>query len=201
MVTDNYEEGLTVQEQVSNGQRQLNLLTNDIQLISSDTQNMTNINENLLKSSSQITEVIDIVHQIAEQTNLLALNSAIEAARAGEHGRGFAVVSEEVKKLADQTKQSTSKIQTLIYQSQEFTKGVVNSLKSVQTAVESSNSSSKVTNDAFLHISNSILQNGDTLRKIKLQMNELVSAIEEINQATQTVSVSAENLNEATQMA
>lgn len=201
MVEESNQNIVTAQGQVSNGQNQLNLLLEDIQLINADTKNMTEIVNQLMDSSQQITKVIDIVQEIAEQTNLLALNSAIEAARAGEQGKGFAVVSQEVKKLAEQTKNSTSKIQSLIIQSQEFTNGVVNSLKSVQTAVESGISTSKITNEAFLQITSFIGQNTETLKNIKGQMTNLVSAIEDINQASGIVSQSADHLNKATQMA
>ena len=73
----------------------------------------------------QIGSIIGLVEDIAEQTNMLALNAAVEAARAGEHGKGFAVVAGEIRKLADESKQATTKIASLINDIQHTTNSTV----------------------------------------------------------------------------
>ncbi|MFO0830848.1 MAG: methyl-accepting chemotaxis protein [Phycisphaerales bacterium] len=118
------------------------------------------------KRSESIGEMIKVINDIAEQTNLLALNAAIEAARAGEHGRGFAVVADEVRKLADRTTKATEEISQSIRQIQDETRQVV---QSMDTGV------AKVEEGASLSV-----QAGDSLEKIvasSTNVNRMIAAI------------------------
>lgn len=90
---------------------------------------------NLEQSSSQIGTITATIKAISAQTNMLALNAAIESARAGEHGKGFAVVSEEVRKLSEETRNAAEEISSLIYSVQSEVSGVVKSMKQVMDEV------------------------------------------------------------------
>jgi heme-based aerotactic transducer len=197
IVKQSSEETFKTQEFVKDGQVQMNTLHHTIEKVVEDTEHMEKMVSSLEESSIEILNVVQIVKEIADQTNLLALNSAIEAARAGEHGKGFAVVSDEVRKLAMQTKQAVDTIHQLISNSSDYTTRVTSSLLEVKTAVLEGKSKAEKTNETFQHILYSSDNNVNQSNEVSSQMIELTEIIKEIGEATSGVAASAEQLNDA----
>ena len=148
--------------------------------------------EELGKSSDQIGEIIQVINEIADQTNLLALNAAIEAARAGEHGRGFAVVADEVRKLAERTTGATNEITTMIQRIQEDTSGAVGAIEKGKIEVEHGKSLARDAGKALTEI----ISNTD---EVAILINQLAAASEEQNATSQQISSNVELINNVTQ--
>lgn len=185
----------------NDGQAKLNELLNKVASIEGFTKNMIASIDQLGKSSDEISSVITIVQDIAEQTNLLSLNSAIEAARAGEYGKGFAVVAKEVRKLSEQTKNSVTNIEKLISNSNQYREQVTDSLNEVTNAVREGSLASEQTNNSFYSVVQSIDTSSTIVLSVREQMKELINVVKEIEKAINNVANSAENLNEAANMA
>jgi methyl-accepting chemotaxis protein len=152
----------------------------------------------LATQTNEIGKVLDVIKDVAEQTNLLALNAAIEAARAGEAGRGFAVVADEVRKLAHKTNQSTAEIETIIgklqQQAQEavatmesgtsLTQAGIDASHAAGSALEQINAVIQRINELNLQVATSTEQQTATFRSI----TESVGEINAFNERTQTAS-------------
>ncbi|MFQ3550170.1 MAG: methyl-accepting chemotaxis protein, partial [Armatimonadota bacterium] len=133
--------------------------------------------------SQQIGAIVETIDDIAEQTNLLALNAAIEAARAGEHGKGFAVVADEVRKLAERSSKATGEIAELIQNIQQMTEQAVSAMERGSHEVEEGTA---LGNEA-----------GEALQKIQTAIRGVVKQVEEVSAAAQQMTASSNEVIKA----
>jgi methyl-accepting chemotaxis protein len=147
--------------------------------------------QKLAQSADQIGEIISVIDDIADQTNLLALNAAIEAARAGEQGRGFAVVADEVRKLAERTGKATKEIADMIKGIQSDTTGAVSSMEQGIKEVESG----KELADKAGNSLNEILQQSQSVMDM---IQQIATASEEQSAASEEISRSVANISSVT---
>ena len=153
----------------------------EVQAIAETVNESAKLVSSLGERSKQIGDIVSVIKDIADQTNLLALNAAIEAARAGEQGRGFAVVADEVRKLAERTAKATSEISGMIKSIQEEMEQAVVSMedgtKRVETGVEFS------------------AQAGEALQNIVGSVSELQMMVQQIATATEEMSTASEQIS------
>lgn len=145
--------------------------------------------ESLGERSDQIGAIIGTIEDIADQTNLLALNAAIEAARAGEQGRGFAVVADEVRALAERTTKATREIGTMIKTIQGETKGAVTAMEDGVREVEKGTAEAARSGDAIQDILNQI-------NAVSMQVNQIATAAEEQTATTCEINNNMQQITE-----
>ena len=187
----------TAEDQARQGQQNIEASLRQIDQLSGTIDKAVEVIQSLASESTQIGSVLEVIRSIAEQTNLLALNAAIEAARAGEQGRGFAVVADEVRLLAQRTQQSTAEIQGMIERLQG------NSEAAVKVINESSRAS-QLTVEQASQAGESLAQIAQSLRNLTGLNASIASAtlqqshvVEDINQNVTQTAALAHNTAEA----
>ncbi len=152
--------------------------------VSESTRHITSLAE----LSQKIGDIIAIINEIADQTNLLALNAAIEAARAGEHGRGFAVVADEVRKLAERTTSATSEVSGIILEIQGKVTSAVSSIDRVSAKVDRGVDLSSKAGEELGNIVTTVEDLQQMVQQIATAIEEMSATSEEINKDIESIS-------------
>lgn len=174
-------------QQARDGDKVVNDAIAQIERLALEVNNSTQAMGKLKLESDKIGGVLDVIKSVSQQTNLLALNAAIEAARAGEAGRGFAVVADEVRGLAQRTQESTEEIEVLIAALQSGTQQVVMTLDASRTLTDSSVELSRQAGDALGHITRTVSTIQTMNQQIAAAGEEQSSVAEQINRSVLNV--------------
>lgn len=177
-----------------------------IELINTNSSEVTNAINILAKKSTEIGQITSLINDIAEQTNLLSLNASIEAARAGDAGLGFSVVAVEIRKLAEQSKNATTKIDSLISDVQSEVENAISMTNennnSVNVGLDVINSAGEIfarilsAINEITRYSNSV---SDNVQEIYKNSQNVVSSISETKQASEVISKAAHDVVAASQ--
>jgi len=176
-------------DQAKNGEAVVKRSVDEVQAISSTVAESSLVMQRLGDSSKQIGDIVGVINDIADQTNLLALNAAIEAARAGEQGRGFAVVADEVRKLAERTTQATSQINSMISSIQSEVEHAGVSMNNATARVESGVAFSRKAGDSLGDIVGSV-------NNLQSMVQQIASATEEMSTVSETISSDIQGIAE-----
>ncbi|GAB1535142.1 methyl-accepting chemotaxis protein [Geovibrio sp. ADMFC3] len=178
----------TADKDIAAGRSKLLSAVNEILDIKNNVDELGSTVDNLSQSSRKIGNILNVINDIADQTNLLALNAAIEAARAGEHGRGFAVVADEVRKLAERSQSAIKEIDSIITALQKEADLASEGMFKAKDKVEGGVERIEETQSFFDKIVESVKQIDTASGIISSSVEEQVTAIQNINQNTQVIS-------------
>jgi Amt family ammonium transporter len=192
----------TVAEQVDTGVEVANQAAQVISVMASEAEQASGVYMGLEENSKQIGSILDVIKDIAEQTNLLALNAAIEAARAGEQGRGFAVVADEVRTLANSTQQSAEEIGKIIKDLQDGAHNAVTVMQNGQRMASEGAQHVEQLRGALLNIQQAVTRINDMNTHIASASEQQTIVAEEIDQNVNNIkSVAEQNAVGASQIA
>lgn len=193
-------------EAARNGNETIQQTIVQMEKVNESVQTLADIVGKLGSSSERIGQIVEVIKNIADQTNLLALNAAIEAARAGEQGRGFAVVADEVRKLAEQSSASSSQIAELITNIQAEALEAVQSMKASEEEIHKGTHLVEAAAETFIKIRNhsseashQIIEVSETAKMLYERSKQVVSVIEEIQQIAQESAAATQTASAATE--
>lgn len=216
-IEDNASQTVVLSEQstkdASSGMKSVDETIKGIKLIESSVASARSVIESLGHKISSIDEILDVIDNVAEQTNLLALNAAIIAAQAGEHGKGFAIVADEIKDLADRTAASTKEIANIIAVVQKESKNAVSAMresaenvtKSVQLSSQADEILKKIFSNAdqsthrVKDIATSTLMQSKKTSEVMKSMIEVAEMVNQISAATTEQNVGSNMILKATE--
>lgn len=195
-----------ISELNSIGLKAVTTLRNKSQETYETSEKIFSVIENLTNATKNIGLFVESIESIAEQTNLLALNAAIEAARAGEAGKGFAVVADEVRKLADESRKSTDEINNMMQSIAEESALAISSMEVMKKVSQEQNLAVDKTNSSFNDIANAIdhivAQISDVnkaVTKMQHDKSDVISAIENISSVSEQTAASSQEVAATTE--
>jgi|GEM_PF-820737 len=188
------------------GSQNINIINEKIVGIKDNVVNSAKLVEKLGNKSEEVTGIVKVIRDIAGKTNMLALNASIEAARAGDAGRGFAVVANEIRSLAEQTKEASKNIETLLVEIQNETEHTVSAMNQGLIEVEAGTAAISATYSTFnkiideIHIvAKDINQVSGSVLELKSDSERIISSIEEVNDIAETTSLGTQSVLASTE--
>ncbi|REB74156.1 chemotaxis protein [Cutibacterium acnes] len=167
--------------------------------IQQSVQNSDELTKSLIVKSQDIVKILEVITSIADQTNLLALNAAIEAARAGEHGKGFAVVADEVRKLAEESQRSSQEIASIVTIIQEEIEQTSESMNAVMNEVESGVLIANNSRELFMEILELTYDVSDNITNMSATSEEISAGAEEVSASFNQIATITKNTKANTQ--
>ena len=188
------------------GYKEINKVRNQMSNIKHSIEDVASSISNFKEISDEIDSMLEIINNLAKQTNLLALNAAIEAARAGESGRGFSVVADEIRDLAEESSQSAEEIKKLVTEIKKETE-VVNhkmvevkdEVKSGDEIVETAETAFRKINKAVVEVREGIKKSSQAVSRANINSNEIVNEMDNIAAISEETSASAEEVSAASE--